>query len=96
MFQKLGKNQGLLMIRYWFRNGGFSLVKRPLPVRDSKPEVENGIIPGIGFFSDGITITAFERTIAGAINETNDKSGFSSGHAMATTPTGSRMHTVAP
>ena len=67
MFQKLGKNQELSMIK-----------KTPLPVCEAPTGSKKwvfAIIPGIGFFSDGITITALERTIAGAINETNDKSG---------------------
>ena len=41
-------------------------------------------------------MTAFDRTMAGAKSDPNDKSGCSSGQAMAITPFGSRMATVAP
>lgn len=49
-----------------------------------------------GYFSLGTIIIVFPRTTAGANNDTNPSSGYSSGHAIPITPTGSWIFTVAP
>lgn len=49
-----------------------------------------------GYFSLGTIMTVFPLTTAGATKDTKANSGQSSGHAMATTPTGSCTFTVQP
>ena len=49
-----------------------------------------------GCFSLGTMITQLDLTTAGARRETNPNSGYSSGHRIPITPTGSCILTVAP
>jgi len=51
---------------------------------------------GSGYFSLGTMTTQLARTTAGASSDTNERSGYSSGHTIPITPTGSWILMVAP